>query len=51
MALHLNDVANEAESTQNSKIMSQLLVLTSETMVKLINRIPRLCLLISSLPG
>ena len=48
MTLHfLNDVANDAESTQKSKIAS----LQSETMDKLINRIPGLCLLISSLPG
>ena len=38
MALHfLNDVANDAESTQKSKIIA---CLKSETMDKLINRIP-----------
>ena len=43
MALHfLNDVVYEAVSTQKS--------MTSETMGKLINRIPGSCLLISSLP-
>ena len=49
MTLHfLNDVANDAESTQKSIIASSL---ESETMGKLINRIPGLRLLISSLPG
>ena len=47
MTLHfLNDVANDAESTQKSKITSYLL-----SMGKLINRIPDSRLLISSLPG
>ena len=41
--LFLNDVGNDAESTQKS--------MTSETMGKLINRIPGECLLISILPG
>ena len=45
MTLHfLNDVANDAESTQKSTI-------TPSTMGKLINRIPGSRLLISSLPG
>ena len=49
MTLHfLNDVANDAESTENYAILA---ILKSVTMVKLINRIPGLCLLISSLPG
>ena len=52
MMLHfLSDVANDAESTQNSKITSESLVLKSETTGKLINRIPGSRLLISSLPG
>ena len=47
MMLHfLNDVANDAESTQKSKIS-----LKSDTMGKLINRILGSRLLISSLPG
>ena len=46
MTVHfLNDIANDAESTQKSKITSYSLV------VKLIDRVPGLCLLISSLPG
>ena len=46
MTVHfLNDIANDAESTQKSKITSYSLV------VKLIDRIPGSCLLISSLPG
>ena len=52
MTLHfLNDVANDAESTQ--KIESYVIIssLNSETMDKLINRIPGLRLLISCLPG
>ena len=42
MTLHfLNDDANDAESTQKSKITpSSLACLKSETMGKLINRIP-----------
>ena len=49
MTLHfLNDVANDAESTQNNVIIASL---KSETMGKLINRIPGSRLLISSLPG
>ena len=53
MTLHfLNDVANDAESTQNSKITSFIIAsLKSKTMGKLINRIPGSRLLISSLPG
>ena len=52
MTLHfLNDVANDAESTQKSKITPQSLVEECSTMGKLINRIPGECLLISSLPG
>ena len=48
MTLHFkNDVANDAESTQKSKITS----LECSTMGKLINRIPGLHLLISSLPS
>ena len=53
MTLHfLNDVANDAESTQkkNRKLRHNRW-LKSETMGKLINRIPGLRLLISSLPG
>ena len=51
MTLHfLNDVANDAESTQKRKLRHNP-SLKSETMDKLINRIPGLCLLISSLPG
>ena len=45
MTFHfLNDVANDAETTKNRK-------LRHETIGKLINRIPGLRLLISSLPG
>ena len=52
MTLHfLNDVAIGAESTYKLKITSLSLSLKSETMGKLINRIPGSCLLISSLPG
>ena len=52
MTLHfLNDVANDAESTQKFENYVIIASLKSETMVKLINRIPGLCLLISSLPG
>ena len=52
MTLHfLNDVANDAESTY--KIENDVIIasLKSETMGKLINRIPGSRLLISSLPG
>ena len=51
MTLHfLNDVVNDAESTiiENYVIIASL---KSETMGKLINRIPGSHLLISSLPG
>ena len=51
ITLHfLNDVANDAESIQieNDVIIASL---KSETMGKLINRIPGSRLLISSLPG
>ena len=49
MTLHfLNDVVNDADSAQKSKIIASL---TSETMGKLKNRIPGACLLISNLPG
>ena len=44
----LNDVANYAESTKYRVIITSL---KSDTMGKLINRIPGLCLLISSLLG
>ena len=48
MTLHfLNDVANDTESTQKSKNTFE----ECSTMGKLINRIPGLRLLISSLPG
>ena len=48
----LNDVANDAESTQKkSKNYAIIASLKSETMGKLINRIPGLRILISSLPG
>ena len=48
MTLHFwNDVANDAESTQKSKITFE----ECSTMGKLINRIPGSRLLISSLPG
>ena len=53
MTLHfLNDVANDAESTQKSK--HYVIIASFEeclTMGKLINRIPGSRLLISSLPG
>ena len=52
MTLHfLNDVAYDADSTQKSTITSRSLFLKSNTMVKLINRMPCSRLLISSLPG
>ena len=51
MTLHfLNDVANDAESTQNQKLRHNCYFEECSTMGKLINRIPGLCLLISSLP-
>ena len=45
-----NDVANDAESTQKSKNYVIIASLKSETIGKLINRIPGFGLLISSLP-
>ena len=52
MTLHfMNDVAYDAESTQTSKLRHNRLFEESSTMGKLINRIPGLRLLISSLPG
>ena len=52
MTLHfLNDAANDAESTQKSENYIIMASLKSETMGKLINRIPGLRLLISSVPG
>ena len=47
----LNDVANDAESTQKNENYVIIASLKSETMGKLINRIPGSRLLISSLPG
>ena len=47
----LNDVANDAESTQKLKNYVIIASLKSDTMSKLINRIPGSRLLISSLPG
>ena len=52
MMLHfLNDVANDAESTKKIENYITIASLKSETMGKLINRIPDSLLLISSLPG
>ena len=52
MTLHfLNDVTNDAESTQKIENYVIIASLKSETMDKLIKRIPGSCLLISSLPG
>ena len=52
MTLHsLNDVANDAESTQNQKLRHNRYFEECSTMGKLKNRIPGLRLLISSLPG
>ena len=52
MTLHfLNDVANDAESTQKSKYIVIIASLKRETMGKLINRITGSRCLISSLPG
>ena len=51
MMLHFfNDVANDAEPTKKENYVI-IAILKSETMGKLINRIPGLLLLISSLPG
>ena len=47
----LNDVANDVESTQKSITKVIVAILKSETMDKLINRIPGSRLLISSLPS
>ena len=47
----LNDVANDTESTQNIEKYVIIAILKSETMGKLINRIPGSRILISSLPG
>ena len=50
MMLHfLKDVANEAESAQNSKNYLIIASLKSETIGKLINRIPSSHLLIATL--
>ena len=52
MTLHfLNDVANDAESTQNHKIRHNRCFEECLAMGKLINKIPGSRLLISSLPG
>ena len=52
MTLHfLDGVANNARSKPKSKITSKFATLKRETIGKLINRIPGLGLLISSLPG
>ena len=52
MALHfLNDVANDSESSQKIENYTIIASLKSETMGKLIKRMPGLRLLISSLPG
>ena len=47
----LNDVANGAESTQKLENYVIIASLKSETMGKLVNRIPGSRILISSLPG
>ena len=52
MTLHfLNDVANDAESTQIQQLRHNRKFEEGSTMGKLINRIPGSRLLISSLPG
>ena len=52
MTLHfLNDITNDTESTQKIENYVIIAILKSETMGKLINRIPGSRLLISSLPG
>ena len=52
MTLHfLNDVANDAESTQKIENYVIIASLKSETIGKMINRISGSHLLISSLPG
>ena len=51
MTLHfLNDVIHDAEPTKNKKYVI-IASLKSETMGKLVKRIPGSCLLISNLPG
>ena len=47
----LNDVANDAESTQKIDNYVIIVSLKRETIGKLINRIPGSRILISSLPG
>ena len=51
MLQFLNDIVNDIESTQ--KLVNDIIIasLKSESACKLINRIPGLPLLISSLPG
>ena len=52
MTLHfLNDVVNDAESTQKSKNYVIIACLKIELIGKLVNRLPGLHFLISSLPG
>ena len=52
MTLHLlNDVAYDAELTQKKKKYVIIASLKSETMDKLMDRVPVWCLLISSLSG
>ena len=51
MSQFLNDVANDAESSQKNENFVIIANLKSETMGKLINRIPRARFLTSSLPG
>ena len=52
MTVHfLNDVANDAVSTQKNENYVIIASLKSETMGKLIKRVPGSRLLISSLPG
>ena len=52
ITLHsLNEVANDTESTQKNENYVIIANLKSDTMDKLINRIPGSHLLISSLPG
>ena len=47
----LNDVVNDAKQYKNHNNYTIIPSIKSESMGKLINRIPGLCLLISSLPG
>ena len=52
MTLHfLSDGANDTESTQKENKYAIIASLKSETMDKLLDRIPGLRLLITSLPG